>query len=64
MLWPNINIEQIDLFFAKFYCKKRPIYRSEVTGEIFYDDCTNELRLKCKDFKPKVITKILNFFGL
>lgn len=58
------KIEQIDLFFARFYCKQLPFSKNLVTGEIDYIECSNELRAKCEKFKPNLFARIYNFFGL
>lgn len=58
------KIEQIDFFFARFYCKQLPFSKNLVTGEIEYLECTQVLRAKCDKFKPKLMTRILDFLGL
>lgn len=58
------KIVDIDLHCVVFYCKKLPIFKNHVTGEIDYIKCTESVRQNCKNFEPTLITKILNFLGI
>lgn len=58
------KIVPIDSVFARFYCKKLPFQKDGVTGKVDYIECSHNLRLNCKDFKPTFITKIYNFLNI
>ena len=59
------KIEKIpDIPFADYFCTKKISYTSKVTGEKLYEYCNDSMRRNCNDFKPDLITKILNWLKL
>lgn len=60
----HCKIVPVDCGFARFYCKKNPFQKDDVTGIIDYLECSNAMRWKCEDFEPTLITKIYNFFHI